>query len=104
MDNNLNNNQPNSDSNNSNQTFNNIPNQNQVTNGTNNMAIIKIICEENENEDDIKRDICKAFSSSKIKHDETFADPIAEDLSKESDVWVNSCISNMMKELVKELK
>ena len=38
MDNNLNNNQPNSDSNNSNQTFNNIPNQNQVTNGTNNMA------------------------------------------------------------------
>ena len=38
MDNNLNNNQPNSDSNNSNQTFNNIPNQNQGTNGTNNMA------------------------------------------------------------------
>ncbi|MEE0634817.1 MAG: hypothetical protein UCL21_03295 [Bacilli bacterium] len=38
MDNNLNNNQLNSDSNNSNQTFNNIPNQNQVTNGTNNMA------------------------------------------------------------------
>lgn len=38
MDNNLNNNQPNSDSNNSNQTFNSIPNQNQVTNGTNNMA------------------------------------------------------------------
>lgn len=38
MDNNLNNNQPNSDSNNSNQTFNNIPNQNQVTNSTNNMA------------------------------------------------------------------
>lgn len=38
MDNNLNNNQPNSDSNNSNQTFNNIPNQNQVTNGTNNMT------------------------------------------------------------------
>lgn len=38
MDNNLNNNQPNSDSNNSNQTFNNIPNQNQVTNGTNNIA------------------------------------------------------------------
>lgn len=38
MDNNLNNNQPNSDSNNSNQTFNNIPNQNQVTKGTNNMA------------------------------------------------------------------
>ena len=38
MDNNLNNNQPNSVSNNSNQTFNNIPNQNQVTNGTNNMA------------------------------------------------------------------
>ena len=44
MDNNLNNNQPNLDSNNSNQsnninqTFNNIPNQNQVTNGTNNMV------------------------------------------------------------------
>ncbi len=38
MDNNLNNNQPNSDSNNSNQTFNNIPNQNQVTNGPNNMT------------------------------------------------------------------
>lgn len=44
MDNNLNNNQPNLDSNNSNQsnninqTFNNIPNQNQVTNDTNNMV------------------------------------------------------------------
>lgn len=44
MDDNLNNNQPNLDSNNSNQsnninqTFNNMPNQNQVTNGTNNMV------------------------------------------------------------------
>lgn len=65
------------------------------------MTIVKILCENDENIEDVKQDLIKALSKDNKKG--KFADDVAEELYSECDSWFNNCIFNMIVEIAKEL-
>ena len=62
------------------------------------MAIVKILCECGECEEDVKQDLIKAFKN-RIDGKDKFADPVMEELYEESDSWFNYYYAQMEREI-----